>query len=460
MKQENILGYEKIGRLLVKFSIPGIISMLVNSIYNVVDQIFIGQGVGYLGNAATNVTMPFVTLMLALSLMISVGTAANVSLNQGMGDGETANHFIGNGFIVALVCGAFVMIVGEIFMVPLLYFFGATDKVIPYAIQYGRVILIGFPFVSTGIMMNDIIKADGHPTFSMISMLTGAVINIICDPLFIFVFHWGVTGAAIATILGQIATFIMSIYRMKNLKTMKMLKEDLKPAPRRVGRIFIIGMSAFMTQMAALVSQIILNNQAVKYGALSAYGAEIPLTCFGIIMKINSIMMSVILGITNGTQPIFSFNFGAKAYHRVRELILKTGLATFAVGCVGCFVLQVFTQQIINIFGQESDLYNEFAVMCCKNMTIMIFVMGIPMLAGVYFQAIGKPMQAVILSLSRQFLFLIPVMLILPVFIGITGVMYSYPIADIASIVLSTTMLSREVIRLGKMERTAAAQES
>lgn len=451
-RKENILGTEKIGKLLLTYSIPGVISMLVNSIYNLVDQIFIGQGVGYLGNGATNVSFPFVQLLLALSLMVSAGTAANTSLNLGRKDEDEACHYVGNGLGLALIFGISLLVVGEIFLVPLLHFFGATEANLAYAIDYSRIILIGFPFVSCGMMMNDIIRADGTPRFAMISMLVGAILNVIFDPLFIFVFHWGVRGAALATIIGQIATFFLSFWKMHDLKTVKLIYADIKPLGRRLKRILLIGMSAFLTQISMLFVQILLNNQAARYGAMSEYGADIPVTCFGIIMKVNQIMMSVIIGITNATQPIFSFNFGAAKYDRVRELVKKTVITTFIVGCVGWLILQNFPAQIVSIFGQESELYNKFAIMCCKNMTKMIFVMGVPMMAGVYFQAVGKPMQAVLLSLSRQVLFTMPLMVILPLFIGVVGIMYAYPLADCFSITLATILLIAEMKRLHRLE--------
>jgi len=457
-KKENILGTEKIGKLLLRFSIPGVVSMLVNSIYNLVDQIFIGQGVGYLGNAATNVNFPFVQMMLALSIMVAAGTAANVGLNLGKKQEEEADHYVGTGFIMALTSGLLVLALGEIFMEPLLYFFGCTDMVLPYALDYGRIVLFGFPFVSCGILMSDLIRADGQPRYSMIAMLTGAVFNIIFDPVFIFIFHWGVKGAALATIMGQIVTFLINIRKMPHLRTIHFHRKDFLVKFARVKQIILIGMSAFLTQTAGLIGHVVLNNQAVKYGAMSIYGAEIPLTCFGIIMKINQIMMSFIMGITTSTQPIFSYNYGARKYARIRELIKKTGMVTFTVGVIGCFIFQTFPQQIINIFGQESELYNEFAVMCLRNMTILIFVMGIPMMAGTYFQSVGKPFKAVILSLSRQIIFQIPIMLILPIYIGITGVMYTYPLADIASITLATILLARELKFLRKMENEEAVR--
>lgn len=450
-RDKNILGTEPIGHLLLKFAIPGIVSMLVNSIYNIVDQIFIGQGVGYLGNTATTVFFPMVQLMLALSLMTSVGTAANVSLNQGRGDYDEGDRFLGNGLIMAIFFGITVFLITEFFTQPLMHAFGGTKDVMPYVLPYGRIIAAGFPFVSTSILMSDIIRADGKPHIAMASMLAGAITNCILDPVAIFVLHWGVTGAAIATIAGQILSFIIAAFQMTKLSHMKVRTEYMKPSLERMGQIMLIGLSALLTNLAALVATIVLNNTAKHYGELSKYGADIPLACFGIVMKINGIMMAIIIGITSATQPIFSFNFGAEKYKRVKELIFKTAVTTFVVGLVCWFMLQNFPEQIISIFGQEHELYNEFAVMCLKNMTLLIFVMGIPMMAGTYFQSIGNPFKAALLSLSRQLLFSIPLMVILPIYMGIVGVMYSYPLADIFSIGLSATLLVVEVRKLDRL---------
>lgn len=452
-EKENMLGTEKIGKLLLIYSVPGIISMLVNSIYNMVDQIFIGRGVGYLGNGATTVSFPFVQLLLALSIMTSAGTAANAGLNLGRKEQRKADSFVGSGFGLAVFWGLMLLIVGELFMVPMLKFFGATPDNLPYAISYSRIILIGFPFVTSSIMMNDIIRADGKPRFAMISMLAGAAVNIVLDPIFIFICHWGVAGAALATILGQILSCFLSLWKFRSLNTLHFKATDMAPDFPRLKLIMIIGMSGFLTQMANLVSLIILNNQAAKYGLMSEYGADIPVTCFGITMKIVSLMMSMIIGITNATQPIFAYNFGAKKYKRVSELIKKAALTTIVFGLVGWIFFQTMPAQIISIFGQESDLYNQFGVMCLKCMTLTVFVMGIPMLAGVYFQSVGKPMRAVVLSLSRQIIFLIPTILILPIFIGIKGVMYAYPIADLFSITLSLILFAIELKLLHQMHK-------
>ena len=457
-EENNIMGIAPIPKLLAKFAIPSVISMLVNSIYNLVDQIFIGQGVGYLGNAATNVVFPFVTIAMAISLMISVGTAANVGLNLGGKDQDCANLTLGNGFTLALSSGIILCVIGEIFMVPLLRLFGATDTVLPYAIDYGRIYLLGTMFTSVGIMINDEIRADGNPGYSMRSMLIGAVLNCVLDPLFIFVFHWGVKGAAFATIIGQFGTLVFSLLYLKKFRTLTMKKENMRLRLSIVKSILVLGLSSFLTQCAALVMQIIMNQQTIKYGALSQYGADIPLTVFGIVNKVNGLMMSLIMGISVGSQPLFSYNYGAKLFTRVKKLAQTCLIVCVTIGFLGMLCLQIFPQQIISIFGQENDLYNEFAVMCLKNMTIFIFVMGVQMVASVYFQAIGKAMGATVLSLSRQVLFMIPCMLILPYFFGIIGLMWSSPVSDVFSVAMAAIMLSMEMRKLNRLIRVPAAQ--
>lgn len=448
---ENIMGIAPIPSLLAKFAIPSVISMVVNSIYNLVDQIFIGQGVGYLGNAATNVVFPFVTLSMALSLMISVGTAANVGLNLGQKEQEKADLTLGNGLTLAIICGSALALFGEIFLLPMLRLFGATDTVLPYAIAYGRIYIIGTVFTSIGIMMSDEIRADGHPRYSMFSMLLGAVLNCILDPLFIFIFHWGVAGAALASIIGQFATLLVVLAYIRKFRTLNMRVSNMKLQAPIVKSIFVLGLSSCLTQCAALIMQIIMNQQTIRYGAMSEYGADIPLTVFGIVNKINGLMISVIIGITGGAQPLFSFNYGAKNYERVQKLVKLCLVVCVTIGLIGTFCLQTFPHQIISIFGQENALYNQFAVMCLKNMTIFIFIMGVQMVVGVYFQATGKAGKAMLLSLSRQILFMIPCMIILPHFFGVRGIMWSFPVSDIFSVTMAALMLGVEMRKLNRL---------
>lgn len=451
MKNENILGTLPIPKLLIKFGIPSVVSFLVNSIYNIVDQIFIGQKVGALGNAATTVSFPFVTLTLALALMVSVGTAANISLNLGRIQQERAERTLGNGITLAIILGLSLSIAGEAFMTPLLNLFGATENVFPYAYEYSRILLVGTPFVTVSIVLSDILRADGSPRYTMIVNLCCGVLNVILDAVFMYVFDWGVAGAAWATVISQFIALFLSVIRLPRLKTLKFSAKNMRLSLLAVKHIALIGVSSFITQVAGFFVQIVVNKTVVKYGAESIYGADIPLACFGIVTKVLQIMFSIILGICNATQPIFGYNFGARKYERVKQLVFVAGAVSLAFGVLGMIVFQVFPQQIINVFGQESALYNEFAVLCMRSMTMLIFLIFLQVLSSVYYQATGKPAAAIILSLSRQVLFLIPAIVILPVFFGIQGVMYAYPVSDLLSTIVGAIMIASAIKTLNTL---------
>ncbi|SFA69517.1 putative efflux protein, MATE family [Acetitomaculum ruminis DSM 5522] len=448
--ENNILGTEKIGKLLLKFSIPSIISMLVNSIYNLVDQIFIGQGVGHLGNAATNVAFPFIIFLLAVSLWISAGSAANMSLYLGKDKRERAEKVIGNGLTMAIIAGFTLLILAELFNKPLLMVFGSTEDVLPLAISYSRIYILGFPLTTMGIMLSDMIRADGSPGVSMLAMLAGCITNIILDPIFIFGMNLGVGGAALASIIGQGVTFIVCLFYLRRTKTVKFKVANMKLELSIIKEILSLGVSAFINQLTVLAVQIILNNTATHYGALSKFGADIPLACFGIVMKVNQIMMSIVLGLCTATQPLFGFNYGAKKLLRVKSIFKTTAVVGTTIGIIGTIVIQAFPMQIVSIFGQENDLYNEFAVTCFRYMTILISLMAVQILTSTYFQAVGKPKNAIWLSLSRQFLFLIPCLLIIPRFLGLTGIMISYPISDALSFTMNTIFITMELKLLNR----------
>ena len=454
MNTENTLGTAPIPGLLMKFGIPSIVSFLITSIYNMTDQVFIGQSVGALGNAATNVVFPFVTLASAIGLMICAGTAADVSLSLGRGLQDRAERIMANGLALSLIAGVILCAAGEVFLTPLLYLFGSTDSVLPYAKSYGEIIFIGTPFVMLGFAANYIIRSDGNPRYAMISNLVGAVINIILDPIFIFVFKWGVAGAAIATIFSQFVVMVMNLTKLKNLKTLTFRAQYIRLKLSAIGTICSLGFASFITQATMVLVQITINNSAVVYGAASKYGAEIPLACFGIVFKVIQLMTAVIFGLCVSTQPIFGFNFGARKFDRVKKLLFITLGICIAVSIIGMAVLLLFPQQIIGLFGQESPLYIEFAVMFIRIISIFMPFMAFQLLSGVYYQAIGNPKAAIILTLSRQVLFLLPPMILLPRLIGITGIMYAFPISDLLAAVLGGVMIFRAVRDL---TRSAAA---
>lgn len=452
-KFQNPLESEKISKLLLKFAIPSVISMVVNALYNIVDQIFIGQGVGYLGNAATNVAFPLVTISMAIALMTGNGAAALYSLKLGAKEEESAAKTIGNAVSVMIISGIGILCLGLIFFKPLLYVFGATEAVMPYAIDYTRIIIIGLPFVIISTGLNAIIRADGSPKYSMYSMLVGAIINIILDPIFIFGFGMGVQGAAIATIIGQFVSLVFSLRYIRLFRNVTISRELLKLDKKIVKTILSFGASSFATQMAITLVQITLNNTIRYYGGLSIYGSDIPLSVMGIVMKVNMIVTSIILGIGIGSQPILGYNYGAKRYDRVRKTYMTSVLAASVFSVAGLLILQIFTQSVVNLFGSESALYNEFAIKSFKIFVSGMFLVGFQIVSSIYFQAVGKPLKSAFLSLSRQAFLLAPLVVIMPIMFGIEGILYAGPLADIVSAAITAVFITKEIKNLNKMQQ-------
>ena len=440
----NPLGYEKIGKLLTGYAIPSITALIINSLYNMVDQIFIGQEVGYLGNAATNIIMPLTILLAALGMLIGDGAAAYMSLNLGKDRREDAAHGIGNAITLTVGTSVVLMILFEIFLEPLCHLFGATDTNLPYALDYGRIIVLGFPFAMIDGTFGSIIRADGRPKSSMVGLLIGCITNLILDPVFIFVFQWGVKGAAFATIIGQILNAVYFIYCMLRFQTIDIKKENLIQKWRIVKRVLPLGASSFITQVAAVFVVAVINNALVKYGALSKYGADIPLAALGITMKVSQLVTGIALGIASGIQPIFGFNYGSGQYDRVKKTYKIALTSSTLILIVAFFIFQFCPNYIINLFGQESELYMEFAVKCFRIYLLACFLIGVSAVTGIFFQAIGKPIPATLLSLSRQVIFLIPAVLAFGYFMGVEGVLWAGPFADgLAGIVAIITIGTR-----------------
>lgn len=454
--QQNPLATEKTGKLMAKFAIPCIISMLVNSLYNIVDQIFIGQGVGYLGNAATNVAFPLVTISMAFALLIGDGAAAYFSLKLGAGERENAAKGVGSAITMLAVVGVLFFAVGMIFLVPLLNIFGATEENRSYAIEYASIILIGLPFVSVSTGLNSLIRADGSPKFAMASMLSGAILNTILDPIFIFPLQMGVKGAAIATIIGQIVGFFISVCYLKRFKSIHFHLKRLKPDFHASKTLISFGVSSFITQMAITIVIVVMNNSLTYYGALSEYGANIPLAAQGIVMKVNQIVLSVMVGIAVGSQPIIGFNYGAKNYGRVRSTYRLAVLIACCFAAVAWLCFQLIPQSIVNIFGQEDALYNDFAVKCFRIFLLFVILNAFQTVSSIFFQAIGKPMRSALLSLSRQILFFIPAVLILPTIFGLDGALYAGPTADFLAFALAFVFILFEMKHLHRMEQEQA----
>ena len=459
--EENILGKEKIGKLIRKFSIPCIISLLVNSLYNIVDQIFIGWGVGYLGNGATNVVFPLTMICLAFSLMFGDGASAYLSLKLGEKKKEEAGKGVANGIAMSVIIALIMCVITLGFLPQLLDVFGCTDNLREYALKYGYIIAIGLPFMMIGTTLNSIIRAEGNPKYAMTSMVSGAILNTMLDPIFIFVFKMGVEGAAIATVISQILTFIINICYIKKFKSVTLNKESFKIKASVARKVAMLGISSFITQMSIVVVMAFENNLLGKYGGQSKFGSEIPITVLGIVMKISQILNSIIIGIAAGAQPIIGYNYGAGKYDRVKRT-LKTVLGLSVIISTIAFILfQTIPDKLISIFGSGDANYMEFACIAFRTYLMLVICNGIQIPSGIFFQAIGKSVKSAVLSLSRQILFLIPAMVTFGKLWGIDGILYAGPFADGLAFLIASTLLILEVkhLRNNENKETVTVEE-
>ena len=453
-KEENILGYEKIGKLIKKFSIPCIISLLVNSLYNIVDQIFIGWGVGYIGNGATNVVFPITMLCLAFALMFGDGSSAYLSLKLGEKNKKEASKGVLNGILISIIVAVLLCAIIIGFLPQILNLFGCTDALREDAMGYGFYVALGLPFMMIGTTLNSIIRADGSPKYSMASMVTGAILNIILDPIFIFVFKMGVEGAAIATTISQFVTFAMNVAYLRRLKTIKITKKDIRLKPSVVLKVSMLGISSFITQMSIVLVIAFENNLLGKYGAESEFGSEIPITVLGIVMKISQILNSIIIGIAVGAQPILGYNYGAQNYDRVRKALKYVLGLSLIVSTIAFLLFQLIPDKLILIFGSGNELYIEFACYAFRTYLMLCICNGIQIPAGIFFQAIGKGVKSAVISLSRQILFLIPAMVIFGATFGIHGILYAGPLADGLAFVVASVLLILQVRKLKNVENS------
>ncbi len=449
MKQLD-LGKEKIGKLLRTFAIPCIISLVVNALYNMVDQIFIGWGVSYLGNGATNVIFPITILCMAFSLMFGDGTSAYLSLKLGEKKKKEAGQGVCNGIILSIIVSTILAIIILSFLPQLVTLFGGTDNLRQFALDYGYIIGIGLPFVMIGTTLNSIIRADGSPKYAMISMVLGAILNIILDPIAIFVFDMGIKGAALATVISQFFTFAMNIIYIRKFKSIEVTKEDFKPKLKIMKNVSILGISSFITQMAIVIVITTENTLYNLYAVDSKFGADIPITVHGIVMKINMILTSIIIGIAAGSQPIIGYNYGAKNYDRVKKTLkMVLGISTI-VSTVSFILFQTIPEILISIFGSGDELYNEFACLTFRVFLMLTVCNGIQIASGIFFQAVGKPAKSAFITLSRQILFFVPAGIILTKHIGVMGVLYAGPVADALAFIVAVILLIFEVKKLNK----------
>lgn len=453
---ENPLGSEPVSSLLRRFAIPSVIAMLVSALYNMVDQLFIGHSIGVLGNAATNVAFPLSMVCTSIGLLCGIGGAANFNLCMGRREPEHAKSYVGSAISMLAILGVILCVAVQLFLRPMMLLFGATPDVIDYACTYTRITSIGFPFLIVTIGGSNLIRADGSPKFSMLCNLVGAIVNTILDPLFIFVFHMGMAGAALATITGQILSFALVVFYLRGFKTRPLSLSDLKPNMACWARIAALGATPAFNQVAMMVVQIVMNNTLTHYGSNSVYGSDIPLACAGIISKVNMLFFSFVIGISQGLQPIVSFNFGAQKYDRVKDAYKKAVFAATAISIVAFLCFQFFPRQIIGIFGSGSEEYLHFAERYFRIFLFFTFLNGIQPVSSNFFTSIGAPKKGIFLSLTRQIIFLLPLLLIFPYLFGIDGVMYTAPIADLAAASVSIVMVVREFKIMAELQKAAA----
>ena len=448
----NPLYYEKIHKLLFKFATPSIISMLVGALYNIVDQMFIGQGVGINGNAATNVAFPLTTICVSISLFLGLGGASSYSLLLGRGEKEKASTIIGNTISLPFIFSIILTIIVKIFVKNIMYMFGSTEEVLSYAIEYSSITSTGFlPFIFSS-MMSHIIRADGSPRYSMMSVLSGAIANTILDPIFIFYFNMGISGAALATIIGQFISFALTFKYIFKMKNVTLNKKSFILKKSNVIKIFALGLSGGFNQLAMMAVQITMNNVLSYYGNQSIYGGNIPLAVSGIIAKINMIVMAFIIGTGQGSQPIVGFNYGARNYKRVIDTYKLSVFITTIMAITASLLFQLFPRQIVSMFGDGSELYFSFAEEYMRIYMLFMVVNGVQPVTGSFFTSIGKAFKGAFIAMTRQIIFLLPLIIILPKIFGIDGIMYAGPIADAMALIVTILFIKREIKNIKKLE--------
>ncbi len=459
----NPLGTEKVSRLMAQFSIPSIIAMVIGAVYNIVDQLFIGNMVGTLGNAATNVVFPLTTVCVALALMFGMGGAASFNLTLGRNEPDKAVYYVGNSLVLLVVSGVILCVAVEIFMRPLLAMLGSTESVYPYAASYLRITAVGFPFLILTTGGGHLIRADGSPRIAMACTLTGAIINTVLDAIFVVGFRWGMQGAALATIIGQIVSaVIVIVYMIRSFKTVPLHGKHLRLKGEYARKLSAIGLAPFCNQICIMVAQIVMNQSLVYYGAMSVYGAEIPLACCGIIMKVYNIFYMVIIGLAQGAQPIESFNYGAEQYPRVRDTYRTAMIVGFIICLASFIIFRLFPRQILQLFGSNTEEYFEFGVLFFRRFMLFTWLAFVQPLTSNFFTAIGKPKRGVFLSLTRQLIFFVPLTLLLPLFFEteskIEGLLWAAPISDVIAFFVAAGMMVVEWRNLKKMEAAQAEE--
>lgn len=446
MNQSDQMAVETIPKLLIRFSLPAIVGMLVSSLYNIVDSIFVGRGVGSLALAGVTVSIPIITIFMACIMLIGMGATSLISIRLGEGRGDDAERIIGNALVLFLIIGITLTIVGLIFLEPILIFFGASPNILPYSMDYMRIILMGSTLLAIGTGMNNFIRAEGNPKIAMNTMLIGAVTNIILDYIFIFIFKWGIKGAATATIIsyGVTSTWVLYHFLAGN-SSLKLRFENLKLKGLVVKGIMVVGFPTFVLQVTGSIQQLILNR------SLAEYGGDLALAVIGIIMIIITFLVMPAMGISQGAQPIIGFNYGAKNYGRVKDTLKLSILSATLIVTFGFLISRVFPAQLIGMFNDDPELI-KLGIHSMEIFFKFLPLIGVQMISSSYFQATGKPNQATILGLSRQVLIFIPLLILLPRYFGLEGIWWSGPLSDLGAFLLTSLWLWVEIKNLNRSE--------
>ncbi len=441
----NPLASASVGKLMMKYAIPSVVALVVNSLYNIVDQIFIGWGVGTLGNSATNVVFPLNMVVMALALLLGDGGASYLSLELGRNNQKKAQKAANNTLSWLIIVGLVFTVICYIFFQPLVSLFGATPDNLPYVYEYGKIVILGFPFVVIGSGLCSVIRADGTPKLTMIGMIAGCLANVVLDALFVLGFGWGMAGAAIATIIGQILNFAITIWYIPRFKTVKISLKEMKPDFKLLRKTAGYGVSSFVAQIAVAIIMTVINYYLVHCGMNSKYGADIPLAAFGIVMKFNTILVSIVTGIGTGAQPIVGYNYGSGDYKRVRKTFSLAVKVSTAFAILFFIIFHLFPKQLTAMFGSQGELYAEFSIKSFEVFTLLCFFNGFQTVAAIFFQSIGKPVKSGAISLSRQIIFLIPATMIMCSFLGLDGVLWAGPVADGLAFILALVLTLREL---------------
>ena len=463
----NFLGTEKISKLMVKFSVPCVLSLLVSALYNIVDQIFIGNSeLSTLGNAATGVVFPIFIIAQAFAWCFGDGCAAYLNICQGRNDSQNAHKSIGTGITITVIAAVILMAVFYPLKTQLLSLFGASENSIGYAVEYFNIILAFFPLFMLSNMMNAVIRADGTPAWSMASMLAGAVANIILDPVFIFGAKWGMKGAAIATVIGQTISFIVSLIYFFRTKTFKLKFKSLIPSFKSFAPALQLGTSSFITQMTIVIISLVCNIMLAKYGAMSKYGVDIPIAIIGIESKVFTVVINLVVGIVLGCQPIISYNMGAKRFDRVKELYRKILFCTIVIGLLSTALFEIAPDAVVGMFGTPTnesinpEMYWEFGRLTFRIfLSLVTFTCTIKM-TSIFFQAVGKPISAVVASMIRDIICFVPLIIILPMSFEIQGILYAAPCADFIAMIVAAGLTVKFMSSIKKQpaeEESAAA---